>query len=386
MLHLISSGGMYGAEAVILSLMRELNHSAEHECALAVFHHPDQPQPALYEAALVAGIDPRQLHLLPCRGQLDLGVGARLRELAAGADVLHAHGYKADIYSAVAWRGPRPALVSTCHTWYDNDVAVRIYGALDRWVLRRFDGVVAVSAEVRQRLLTAKVADARVRLIRNGVALDALGAAGRQRTERSAAQPQGESLRIGLVGRLAPEKGVDVFLRAAAILVREHPQLRFDVAGEGPERPLLEAAVLALGLERHVTLSGSVQDMPAFYASLDILVSASRQEGLPVALLEGVASGLPVVATRVGAVPEVVVPEVTGVLVEPESPELLAAAIARLISSPGLRTSFGQKGQQRVTAEFSAARMTADYLAMYRQAITVRAGRSRGLAGQASRG
>ena len=382
-LHVISSGGMYGAEAVILSLMRELNATAEHECALAVFGNPDPPRPALYEAATASGIDPRLVQLLPCRGQLDLRVGARLRGLAEGVDVLHAHGYKADIYSAFAWKAKRPALVSTCHTWYDNDLAVRLYGALDRLVLRRFDGVVAVSAEVQARLSAAKVPESRVRLIRNGVAMEAFAAAGRQREDR---QAKGGPLRIGLVGRLAPEKGVDVFLQAAAIVLRRYPELRFEVAGEGPERPALEAALRALDLAQRFTLAGSQNNMPGFYAGLDILVSASRQEGLPVALLEGVASGLPAVATRVGAVPEVVVPEVTGVLVEPESPEALAEAIACLVAAPELRARFGRAGQQRVAAEFSAERMTADYLEVYREALAVQAGGHVRAAGQQRRG
>ncbi len=388
-LHLISSSGMYGAEAVILNLMREFNADAEHRCALAVFHHPDQPRPALYDAALSNGIDPQLVHLLPCRGQLDAGVNARLRKLAEDVDVLHAHGYKADIYSAFARKGTGPALVSTCHTWYDNDVAVRVYGALDRWVLRRFDGVVAVSTEVQTRLLAAKVPAGRVRLIRNGVATEAFAAAGRQREARQAQQAQQSEdrpLRIGLVGRLAPEKGVDLFLRAAAILRSRYPGLTFAVAGEGPERPALESLMAVLELGGSVTLPGAQLDMPAFYAGVDILVSASRQEGLPVALLEGVASGLPVVATRVGAVPEVVLPERTGVLVEPESPEAMAAAIGRLLASPELRISFGQAGAARIAAEFSAKRMAAEYMALYRDALATQVEKRAGVFAQVRRG
>lgn len=370
-LQLISSGGMYGAEAVILNLMREWNGTAAHECVLAVFHHPEQPRPALYEAALQAGIEPHLVHLLPCRGQLDMGVSARLRELGEGADVLHAHGYKADIYAAFAWNGPRPALVSTCHTWYDNDLAVRVYGALDRWVLRRYDGVVAVSAEVRDRLLSAKVAATRVRLVRNGVRMESFAAAGRRRQDRST---EGVPLRIGLVGRLAPEKGVDIFLRAAALLLKEHPRLLFTVAGEGPERPSLESLLQELDLSQNVRLAGNQKDMLEFYAGLDILVSASRQEGLPIALLEGTASGLPVVATRVGAVDAIVVPEVTGLLVAPDSPDALAMALARLVGSPEQRAAFGLAGQRRTAEKFSAARMAEEYLDVYREALMVRAG------------
>ncbi len=369
-LHLISSGGMYGAEAVILNLLRELSVTGKHYGALAMFSHPDQPKPALHAAALRFGIEPERVHLLSCRGQLDRGVPKRLRELAEqdAIDVVHTHGYKADIYAAYAWGRTRPALVSTCHTWYDNDVALRVYGALDRWVLRRFDGVVAVSDEVRERLLAAKIRPDRIRMIQNGVATGPFS----EVNAWYGGEPRNSRLRVGLVGRLAPEKGIAVFLEAAALVLKQRPELVFEVAGEGPERPALEGKLRELGLEGQVTLSGSKDDMPAFYANLDLLVSASRQEGLPVALLEGMASGLPVVATRVGAVPQIVVEGVTGLLVVPDAPEALAAAMERVLASPALRTQFGEAGRRRVAAEFSAQRMAADYLAAYEQAFQAR--------------
>ena len=371
-LHVISSGGMYGAETVILSLMHSINAMPAHGCALAVFHNPRQPPPALVQAAMTSGLDATQVHLLPCRGQIDRYVAARLRGLAArhGADTVHAHGYKADIYAACAWGRLRPALVSTCHTWYDNDLPLRLYGALDRRMLRRFEAVVAVSGEVRDRLLAAHVAPERIELIRNGVAMEPFVLAGQQRLRR---QAQSGPLRIGLVGRLAPEKGIDTLLGAAARLREGHPEISFEIAGEGAERPHLQQLLRELHLETRVSLWGGVADMPAFYAGLDLLVSASRQEGLPMALLEGMASGLPVVATRVGAVPQVVREGVTGLLVEPDAPEALAEAMEQLIGSRTLRGSLGQAGQDRIRSEFSAERMTAEYLAVYEQALTVQA-------------
>ena len=368
-LHVISSGGMYGAEAVILSLMHSINAMPAHGCALAVFSNPRQPSPALMHAAMTSGLDATQVHLLPCRGQIDRHVAARLRGLAEkhGADIVHAHGYKADIYAACAWARSRPALVSTCHTWYDNDLPLRLYGALDRRMLRHFEAVVAVSGEVRDRLLAAKVAPERIELIRNGVAMEPFLLAGQQR------QAQSGPLRIGLVGRLAPEKGIDIFLHAAARVRKQHPEISFEIAGEGAERSHLQQLLRELHLEAQVNLCGGVADMPAFYAGLDLLVSASRQEGLPIALLEGMASGLPVVATRVGAVPQVVLEGVTGLLVEPEAPEALAEAMEQLIDSRTLRGSLGQAGQDRIRSEFSAERMAAEYLAVYEQALTVQA-------------
>ncbi len=368
-LHVISSGGMYGAEAVILSLSRELNGSGEHTSSLGVFASPNGPAPALHAAAIETGMP---THLVRCDAQLDRCVPQRLRELAAstGAEVVHAHGYKADVYSFIAFRVGGPALVSTCHTWYDNDLALRAYGVLDRYVLRRFAGVLAVSPEVEERLLAAGVESKRVRVIRNGVALEAFACGPQARAQRRA---YGAPLRVGLVGRFAPEKGIDVFLHAVARVKASFPEAQFAVAGDGPDRPSLEALRSQLNLAKTVAMPGEERDMAGFYASLDLLVSASRQEGLPVALLEGMASGLPVVATRVGAVPQVVADGVTGLLVEPENSGALAEAMNRMLDSPGLRESFGRAGQALVRETFSAARMTEDYLALYQQVLETRA-------------
>lgn len=360
-LHLISSGGMYGAEAVILNLSEAINTGAGDHSAIGVFSHPDQPAPKLYEVALERGIE---AHLIACRGQADISVPRTFRSLAerTHAEVVHTHGYKADIYAAFAWRMMRPVLVSTCHTWYDNDLALRLYGAADRWVLREFDGVVAVANEVRTRLQSAGVQGERIQLIQNGVDVQPLSKAGARRKE-------GLELRIGLVGRLAPEKGIDLFVQAAAILTATHPALRFLVAGDGPDRTALEAQARQLGLGERFTFVGRQEDMPTFYGSIDILVSASRQEGLPIALLEGMASGLPVIATRVGAVPEVVIDRETGLLVQPEDVAALAAGIERLVVTADLRRTLSRAGQQRVEDHFSATRMTGDYLDFYRGAL-----------------
>ena len=390
-LHLISSGGMYGAEAVILNLSRVLLAGGEHRSILAVFVNGTHAPAQVQAAAHAAGIE---VHELPCRGQIDGSIPARIRALveSTGADVLHAHGYKADVYAALAMRGSslrgkaRPALISTCHTWYDNDVAVRLYGALDRWVLRGFDGVVAVSEEVRSRLLRAGVLADHIRLIRNGVDLRPFAVARAQRsvtggqpsvtqTQRSvteAGRAEHDTVRVGLVGRLAPEKGIDIFLHAVARYLENcpaaSPPVTFVVVGEGPDQAKLQALQTELGLGQHLTFAGHCGDMPAFYASLDILVSSSRQEGLPMALLEGMGSGLPLLATSVGEVPQLARADCTMLLVAPNDPVALAEGLARLLGDPVLRGSMGAAAQQLIADEFSAEAMAAEYLDFYRSA------------------
>src|ERR1035437_10573854 len=125
-LHVISSGGMYGAEAVILNMSRMLL-DGQHGSVLGVFSNSSNPNLQFYEAAVKEGLES---HLIPCRGQVDRSAVAAIRELAiqSGADVVHAHGFKADIYVYFALRGLSVPFVSTCHTWYDNDLVVTLYG------------------------------------------------------------------------------------------------------------------------------------------------------------------------------------------------------------------------------------------------------------------
>jgi glycosyltransferase involved in cell wall biosynthesis len=366
-LHIISSSGMYGAEAVILNMSRTLNESA-HSSVLGVFSNTANPNLQLHEIATAQGIDS---HLISCTGQIDRTVPASIRELAArtNADILHAHGYKADLYSYFALRQSTIPLVSTCHTWYDNDLAVSLYGMADRFVLRSYTAVVAVSEEVRQRLLNAGVRKEKVHLVRNGIDLRPFDNAPPSLRTIST---EDHSPIVGLVGRLATEKGVDIFLRAAARVLVELPSTKFVVVGEGPDREQLELLLSKLQIAENVSLLGRRDDMPSIYASLDIMVSASRREGLPIAILEGMASSLPIIATAVGAVPTIVLNGRTGVLVPAEDVETLASAIVKLLANPTQRQQLGAAARKLVEDEFSARRMTADYLRVYEEAITTK--------------
>jgi glycosyltransferase involved in cell wall biosynthesis len=362
-LHVISSGGMYGAEAVILNMSRTLNQ-ASHSSALGVFSNSANPNLQLHEAAAREGIES---HLIACDGQIDRTVVASIRELTSqtNADIVHAHGYKADIYAYLALRGSGTPLVSTCHTWYDNNMLVTLYGIADRLVLRHYRAVVAVSDEVKERLLKAGVHKDKIHLVRNGIDLRLFNDAPpslRNGTFSDLAQI------VGLIGRLSVEKGVDIFLHAAARVLLELPLTKFVVVGEGPDRDKLESLIDELKIRSSVSMLGQRDDMPSIYASLDIMVSASRQEGLPMAILEGMASRLPLIATAVGAVPTVVVDGSTGVLLPPENSELLASAIVDLLRSPAEQERLGDAARKLIEDEFSADRMTADYLHVYEEA------------------
>jgi glycosyltransferase involved in cell wall biosynthesis len=180
------------------------------------------------------------------------------------------------------------------------------------------------------------------------------------------------------VGRLSIEKGVDIFLAAAARVLAELPETKFVVAGDGPDRAKLDAMIDELGIGASVRMLGRRDDMPAVYASLDLMVSSSRREGLPMAILEAMASRVPLIATAVGGVPTVVLDGRTGVLVPEVDAALLANGIVALLRDGALRERLGAAARQLVEDEFSAQRMTADYLRVYEEAVAIKAKRRGG--------
>lgn len=362
-LQLISSGGMYGAEAVILNLGRCLDASGHHS-VLGVFANSAGGDVQLHREALAHNLES---HLLPCSGQLDRRMLAHLRALVRDLhiDVVHAHGYKADVYAFLALRRAGIPLVSTCHTWLDTDLKVRTYGILDRLVLRRFAAIAVVSEALRTTLLHAGFSPAKLHLIPNGIDVTPFQQAVAQ--AEKTARPE-SPFRIGLIGRLSHEKGIDLFLQVAAVVLRQYPEAQFLIAGDGPERAHLEALASDLGLSHTVRFLGRSDTMPQLLASLDLVVSASRQEGLPIAILEAMASARPIVATTVGEIPTVLDNGRAGMLVAPENSKALAEAILTLLGDPHLRHTFAEQAKHRVTTHFSANQMTNHYLDMYANA------------------
>lgn len=217
---------------------------------------------------------------------------------------------------------------------------------LGRWLNRLTTGTIANCAAARDALLDAEQPSPdSVVVLENGV--DA---------ERFLALPLPEPTApptVGSVANLRPVKGLDVLVAAA----RQVPGVRFRIAGEGEQRGPLEAAIAAGGLTERFALPGSTRDVPGFLAGVDIAVLSSRAEGLPNAVLEYMAAGRPVVATRVGAVPELIEDGVHGLLVPPDDPAALALAIKRLVEEPALGQRLARAARQRVQERYSRAAM-----------------------------
>jgi len=364
-LHLISSGGMYGAENVVAALARDLEQMG---CwvRVGVFQNEHCPDNNVADQLERRGAS---VIRIPCRGRVDRGAIRQIREIVRGQQVrlVHSHGYKSDIYSYLACRRLGVPMMATCHLWTRQTPAIRVYEFIDAWLLRRFDAVVAVSDVIAEDARRAGIPAAKISTINNGIDLVPFASA----TPTLAQEiKKGDRLLIGTVGRLVSQKGMDYFLRAARTVLNEMPEALFAVVGDGPDRGKLERLAKELGIEGHVVFTGSRADMPNVYASFDVFVLASLDEGLPMAVLEALASNRAVVATQVGAVPKVIVSGQTGMLVKAADVPGLADAILVLLRTPELRARLGRNGSALVHKQFSSRVMSQEYLRLYEQLLS----------------
>ena len=224
-----------------------------------------------------------------------------------------------------------------------------------RPILRRLDAHIAV-AEVQKRQLVEVdgLRPESVRVIYNGVdtaVFRPAEPAERDSLRRSLRVP-GDAIVLISVGSLKPIKGFDVLLDAFAPLAKREPRARLVVVGDGPDRTALEARARALQIDGQVTFLGLRDDVHALYRMADALVLASRTEALPTVILEAMASGLPVIATNVGGVPEMVEPDASGLLVAPENAAALSDALQRVVASNETRRRLGGRGRAIVQERF----------------------------------
>jgi len=180
------------------------------------------------------------------------------------------------------------------------------------------------------------------------------------------------------VARMTWQKGHDALLAAAPRVLARYPQACLAWVGEGPERPRLEAEALALGVAGSIRFLGQREDVPALLGAADLFVLPSRFEGHPLSALEALASGLPVVGTRVCGLDEAVADGETGLLVEPDRPEELAAAILELLGDGDLRHRMGRAGRQQVATRFTARAMARATAQLYESLLREVAGRTEG--------
>ena len=277
-------------------------------------------------------------------------------------DLLHTHLVHADVYGAIAARPLRVPYVSTRHN--DDRYLLGPFRYVDRAFARGARRLIAISDAVRDFLVRA--GHDRRKLVTVHYGLDELPAAPSEVLPEAAGIPSGAPLLLA-VGRLIAQKDHATLLRAFAAVRERHPEARLAILGSGPLEAETRAQVRELSLDDTVVLPGRL-GIRSWLERADVFVHSSRWEGFGIVLLEAMLAGLPIVATRVSAVPEVVADGETGLLVEAGDADAFAVALDRLLSDPELARRLGEAGLARARAEFSVARMTERTLAVYRDA------------------
>jgi glycosyltransferase involved in cell wall biosynthesis len=276
---------------------------------------------------------------------------------------VHAHMPRASMPAALAARLSRvPVVISHEHgSVLGTGKGMRRF--VDRHFVARFsDAIVAVSDFDRQNLIaTEGIAPELIRVLRNGTT--PLPVRARVRGELA---PPGVPLVLA-VGRLAAVKGYDVLIRAAAALRDDGRAVRVAIAGDGPERGALSGLIAALGLEREVTLLGLRSDVGDLLAAADVVVMSSHSEGAPLAVLEYMAAGTPIVATKVGGIPELIDDGVHGLLVAPGHPAALAAEVARILDDRDLADRLAGAARIRRSTEFDLSGMVERLQLLYEE-------------------
>jgi len=359
----VTSGGLYGIERMLLSLLPALGASGV-PVALACLNRPGGAGSETGEAAAAQGVP---VHFLDPGRSRGLALIPRLAALARTlrAPALHAHGYKTPILAGAAGRLAGIPVVGTAHSEALRAPHLRRYVRVEAWFLRRFRALVAVSNGVREDLEHRGVPTRRIHVIPNGIPDPLAGGEADGRTGANANT-------VVYIGRLSPEKNLDVLLEAAALLCARGLPLQLLLAGDGPERARLAAHARRPPLDGVVRLLGFQSDTRAVLSQGAAFVLPSQTEGVPMALLEATAAGVPIVASAVGGIPSVVEDGRTALLVPPGDVEALAGALGRVLTDTALATSLRTAARRRYLAEFTVGTMAGRYAAFYDEVLPER--------------
>jgi glycosyltransferase involved in cell wall biosynthesis len=293
------------------------------------------------------------------RSPLDHRAWTALRDLVRSRriDIVHAHDYKTDLMAWALARYEHVIPLTTAHGWTGHSWRERqIYYPADKWLMRSFPAVVAVSGEIKSELIRSGVDPQRVTVVLNGIDHLAFKKDPERRQPlRRRLNLDDDDILIGSVGRLEPQKRFDLLIEAVSRMRAGNPRLKLAIAGEGSLRADLEAQVARLGAAGYCHLPGHLEDVPAFYGGLDLFVQSSAYEGTPNVVLEAMAFEVPIVATAVGGTAELIRDGIDGLLVQPGSIEQLIAAIGTMQQFPAAAATRAAAARGRVETDLSFA-------------------------------
>lgn len=341
-------------------------------------HSVEIAAPETSDVALAARIAGFTLHALPVSRPLKQAAGRGAIDTLAQTirsgdfDVVHAHGLRSGFVDRfAARRAGRTPFVVTAHNHVlaradTSDAARMRHRVVERALSGLVDRYIAVSDSIACELTEVfRLPADKVVIIHNGVDTAPFLVAQDRALARLALGVAPDAPVVGLAARFSAQKGLRNLVAAIPELVLRCPGIRVAIGGSGPLESQLREQAVALGVSDAIVWPGQIADMPLFLAALDVYVSPAETEGFSVALIEAGAAGVPVVATRVGGVPEVILDGDTGLLVVPGDPHALAAAVLALRGDPKTASRLANAARERAMSAFSPDRMVDATLAVY---------------------
>lgn len=365
--HVLAPAAFGGLETVVESLSRGQADSGDQVVVIGVF--TEEPgSSAFWQGVLDSPVTAVTL-VVPHRGYLTERRAVREALAGHGVEVLHTHGYRADVVHATTAKGMHIATVTTVHGFTGNGLKNRVYELLQRRAFRKFDAVVAVSEPLRGQLVAGGLQPERTRMIRN--AWTPTSTPLTQEEARSALQAEIDGARIGWVGRLSPEKGPDVMVRALGLMARK--DVRLSLVGNGRMGTDLKKLARQSGVDARIDWHGEVAGVARYLKAFNALAITSWTEGTPMILFEAMAADVPVVATRVGGIPDVV-SEREAVLIEPGDEGRIAEALDATLERPSESRARAEAARIRL-GDFAVTPWIERYRSLYAECIhEVRAG------------
>jgi glycosyltransferase involved in cell wall biosynthesis len=348
----VVTGAGGGPEKTILNSPRFLDPLG-YRMVCAYMHPPSDPgfeiirkKAAQYQAPLFS---------IPDRGPWDWRVLSELLAVCRRENVAiwHAHDYKSNALGLLLKRFRPMRLVTTVHGWVHHTRRTPFYYKIDQLCLPRYERVICVSADLLERCLSVGVPAKNCLLLENGIDIDEYS---RKQTKSEARLKLGlpqSGFVVGAVGRLATEKGFDLLLKSIQALRERDLDVSLVIVGEGDERKHLQQLAAELNIEDRVLLPGWQTDVRVYYEAMDVFALSSYREGMPNVLLEAMALGVPVVATRVNGVPRLIQDGRNGFLIDPGDVKGLTIALAGLLGNQPLRDLFASAARHLVETRYS---------------------------------
>jgi len=372
-LHLRNPSGWYGAEEVIATLAEGLKPKG-YRTLIVSLESTHQPESLFLQTLGRRGIPATRLSGRGAVLFLQLMDYVRKHQV----EILHTHTYKSDLWGWLVAKATGKKVMTTVHGWTDSNRKLRLMGKGNRLLLKHFDKVVFTSNHLASDL--KHLAPSQIEIIPNGIDLKKRFS---QESEGSileipfAISTPGE--RLAVIGRLSPEKGHSFLFEAMAELTGQNPQLKLWVVGEGSHQGSLSNLADRLGIAKRIFFTGYQQEIGKVLSLVDLVVSPSLQEGCPLALIEAMALGKPIVASDIPGIREMLAGYPKAHLFPPKDTHAMASAIRLCLSAERERQRRGASSPVSLPERFSSERMIEDYARVYR---TIRMGTNEGQVGR----